>query len=315
MNAHISFTHFEKLLALLFMSVLMAGCSQGAFTTKMPTEMSAGNSTASQPTPTPASSETNPGSTPTPPSPTPSEPPSKVSKSTNGSGGTRGDVTETCPSRSVALHIPSGYQESRPTAIVVAMHGLGDNYQNFNAIANYVGWHKLADEKNFIFMVPSSRNSDRKSFLYFNADGTANTTAIRDEGESLLNCIYRDVGRKYNIETTEIYWIGFSEGASFTAFMANYLSNQLKAVAIYGGSAPRNPSLIQRQLPIYFLTGTQDYSYNAIVTQSAQWTSHPHQRNFVQASHSFRELNAAVSPRIIFDFMSQTAAPPVQSTF
>lgn len=301
-------SHFNSLFTLLLTLVFMAGCNGGSFTAKQFETLSTGSSKSSEPGPTPEP-------TPTPPTPPPTEPGAGDSKPTNGTGGTKGNVAATCTGRDVALHVPPNYQDSRPTAIVVAMHGLGDNIQNFNSVAAYVGWHKLADEKNFIFMVPSSRNPDRKSFLYFNTDGTANTRAIRDEGESLLNCIYREVGRKYNIETKEIHWIGFSEGASFTAFMANYLSNELKAVGIYGGSAPRIASAVQRQLPVYFLTGKQDFNYDAIVSQSAQWTSHPNTRNFVQASHSFIELNTLVSPRTVYDFMSQTASSPVQSSF
>lgn len=304
---------FSKTLVAIQMliAVFMVGCGQSSFVaasldgpmkdlTPTSTEQPVENPENPQPTPPP------------PPSP---ENPTKASKPTNGRGGAKGNIQESCPGRNVALHVPSNYSESRPTAIVVAMHGLGDTYQNFNAGGAYAGWHSLAAEKNFIYMVPSSRNPNRQSFLYFNADNSPNVSAIVDEAESLLECIYKNIGAKYNIETNEIYWIGFSEGASFTAFVSNYLSQRLKAVAIYGGSAPRNQSIIKRNLPIYFLTGTSDYSYDAIRSQSGQWTSHPHVRNFVQASHSFSQLNARVSPREVFEFLSKTTASPVESGF
>lgn len=295
----------------ILMAAFLLGCSQGSFVANSlnsPVKDVTPSSTE-QPVENPETSQPTVPSTPTPPSP------AKASKPTNGRGGAKGNIQESCPGRNVALHVPSNYSDSRPTAIVVAMHGLGDTYQNFNSGGAYAGWHNLADEKNFIYMVPSSRNQNRQSFLYFNADNSPNTSAIVDEAESLLECIYRNIGSKYNIETNEIYWIGFSEGASFTAFVSNYLSQRLKAVAIYGGSAPRNPSIIKRNLPIYFLTGTSDYGYDAIRSQSTQWTSHPNVRNFVQASHSFSQLNARVSPREVFEFLSKTEASPVESGF
>ncbi len=296
---------------LTLMAGVLVGCNQSSFVATSLTNAvkDPAPSSTEQPTENPEGSQPTTPTTPTP------ETPTKVSKPTNGRGGAKGNIQESCPGRNVALHVPSSYSDSRPTAIVVAMHGLGDTYQNFNAGGAYAGWHNLAAEKNFIYMVPSSRNPNRQSFLYFNSDNSPNASAIVDEAESLLECIYKNIGSKYNIETNEIYWIGFSEGASFTAFVSNYLSQRLKAVAIYGGSAPRNQSIIKRNLPIYFLTGTSDYGYDAIRSQSTQWTSHPNVRNFVQASHSFSQLNARVSPREVFEFMSKTEASPVESGF
>lgn len=240
---------------------------------------------------------------------------STLSRPSQGSGGALGNTTGTCGSRNYALHVPASYNPREPIPIVVAMHGLGDSFQNFNAVAAGAGWHQAADQKKFIYMTPASTNPNRASFLYFNSDNSANWTSIRSEMTSLLDCIYHGVGAKYNIETLKIYWIGFSEGASFTNVAANYLSKEIKAVAIYGGSAPRMAAEVKRLIPIYYLAGTADFNYSAIVQQSGGWSSHPHIFNWVGASHSFSTLNMLASPSIVYDWLSNIAAEPVQSGY
>ena len=237
------------------------------------------------------------------------------SRPTNGAGGATGNSTGTCGSRNYALHVPANYNASQAIPIVVAMYGLGDDYQNFNSVAASLGWHSTADQQKFIFMVPASTNPDRQSFLHFNPDMSPDWAGIRNEMTTLLDCVYHGVGSKYNIETMKIYWIGFSEGASFTNVAASYLSKEIRAVGIYGGSAPRLTAEIHRLIPLYYLAGTSDFNYNAITQQSADWSAHPHVYNWVSATHSFSQLNSLVPPTTVWTWMSTVAAEPVQSGY
>ena len=59
--------------------------------------------------------------------------------------------------RDFILHMPAGYDSSKPTALVFAFHGYVNDsdemfYQN--------GWGPVSDEQNFIVVVPNGADDD-----------------------------------------------------------------------------------------------------------------------------------------------------------
>lgn len=244
----------------------------------------------------------------------PASPQPVTSSPTRGSGGNKGNSTGTCTvggvNRAYALHVPNSYDPAKPSPIVLAMHGLGDDYLNFNNTALAVGWHTMSEQRGFIFMVPAPVNSSRQSFLSFNANGTADIAAIQTQMNSLMDCVVSDVGRRFNIETLKIDWVGFSEGASFVGVAASYLSHRIRGVALYAGSAPRFASSVRRPIPLFYIAGSADFSYSAIVQQSESWISHPLSRRWVVEGHSFSGLNSLVRPTEVFDWLASQAPLP-----
>jgi len=236
---------------------------------------------------------------------------------TKGFGGSSGYSRGQCgDGRAYQIYVPKSYQPSRAAALIVAMHGAGDTYSNFASVVLQTGWGLLSEQQGFIVMIPDHTNPTRRSFLHFNSNMSLNVAETQKEGRNLLDCIYYGVGSRYNIETHQIYWMGFSEGASFTAYMANFLSEQLRGVIIYGGSAPRLANVIKRKIPIYFISGIHDYNYNGILEQSATWSGHIHQRQFLNAGHSFVQLNSLVTPSHVWQwFQSHKVLESVRSDF
>ena len=54
--------------------------------------------------------------------------------------------------RSYIRYVPSGYDANVPTSVVFALHGLGDNMNNFTGI----GMHAVADTHTFIVITPQA---------------------------------------------------------------------------------------------------------------------------------------------------------------
>ncbi len=261
----------------------------------------------------------NPSDPSDPADPTdPVTPPAPVdSKPTGGQGGGLGYRSGQCSNgREYIIYAPTGYNPQKPAPLLLAMHGLGDNFNNFANVVNQEGWKTLADKKGFLLMIPAHTNQIRKSFMHYDSNMSFNASATVAEGKSLLDCVYYGVGSYYNIETQQIYWMGFSEGATFSNYMANFLSGQIRAVAAYAGSAPRNSDIVTRRIPIYYIAGTSDYNFGPIQAQSQQWSSHPIKRDFVNAGHDLLRLDDLVSPEVVWDWLSQTPSPdPVKSEF
>ncbi|MHC5039450.1 MAG: PKD domain-containing protein [Planctomycetota bacterium] len=237
-------------------------------------------------------------------------------KPTNGSGGSPGNQTGTYNGRTYKLWVPSTYSDSNPSPIVVCMHGLGDTYTNFYNVACSIGWRTSADNRNYILMVPDHKNASRPSFLHFS--GTSfDMNATVAEMNDLLNCIYYGVGANYNIETTEIYWTGFSEGGTFTALAAYVLSRELHACAPYAGCVSGKQFPLPRQIPVYSVCGTQDSAYSQIVAAFQEWVNagHPTNSRWISGvGHSFIGLcTSGPSPDAVYQWMSTVACQPVIS--
>ena len=237
---------------------------------------------------------------------------------TNGSGGPMGNHAFTYNSRDYALHVPTTYSSSTPTPIVVAMHGYGDDYVNFFNVCGAAGWLSVADNNNFIFMVPETKNPSRASFLYFSGS-SFDAASTRAEMDDLLDCIYYGVGADYNIETTEIYWIGFSEGAVFTVYAAYVHSQELHAAASYAGAITGLSLPATRLIPMYFICGTADSGYQGAVDTYNAWTNagHPTNHSWVNGvGHSFLDLNSyGPSPASVYQWLSTVACQPVVSGY
>lgn len=238
------------------------------------------------------------------------------SKPTNGKGGNRGIGTGVCQGgRNYQLYVPPTYNENRATSIVVAMHGNGDSFTNFTEVVFYSGWRDLADKENLILMIPASTNTNRRSFVHVSSSNVVDVPSTLNEGQTLLECIYKDVGSRYNIETHGIYWIGFSEGAYFSSFMINQISQRIRAVAVYGGSSPKLNSNISRKTPLLFVTGTSDFFYEQVQQHVRQWSDHVIDTRYVNAGHNFIQLNSLVKPDSVWSWLKNSQSSPVESGF
>jgi PKD repeat protein len=239
-----------------------------------------------------------------------------VGKPTLGSGGATGTQTGTYNSRAYKLYVPASYSDSTPTPIVVCMHGLGDTYTNFFSVATYYGWQSSANTRGFIFMVPDHKNATRASFLHFS--GTSfDWTATQAEMADLLLCVYYGVGASYNIETTKIYWTGFSEGGTFTDLAAYALSKELRACAPFAGCVSGKQFPLARKIPVYAVCGMLDGSYTAIQGAFQEWVnaSHPTKSNWVSGvGHLYSGLlTSGPSADTVYQWMATVTCESVIS--
>lgn len=238
---------------------------------------------------------------------------------TKGSGGQKGNTNQTCQSgRSIRLLVPQSYSPGNASPIVVATYGLGDDFQNFDATIKAGGWHQTAEKKNFILMTPADANSERDSFLHLIGSNQLDEPATKKEISDIIECIYYSMGTKYNIDTERIHFIGMSEGAVFAGYVGLVSSEQVKSVALYAGAIGHRSGL-PRLVPSFFLTGTADFSFDAILDVAKDWKTAGHTIKEVYPSgvgHSFLGLSAQVSSDTVWTWLdTAAAASPVKSTY
>jgi len=237
-------------------------------------------------------------------------------KPTNGSGGASGSQTGSYNGRAYRLWVPSTYSDSTPSPIVVCFHGLGDTYTNFYNVACFYGWQSSANSRNYILMVPNHKNATRASFLHFNGTSFDMASTVAEMND-VLNCIYYGVGANYNIETTRIYWTGFSEGGTFSDLSAYVLNRELRAVAPYAGCVGGKQFPLNRKVPVYAVCGTLDGSYSHIASAFQEWVTagHPTNNSWVSGiGHSYSGLcTSGPTPDSVYQWMSTVSCQPVVS--
>ncbi|HXX42871.1 MAG TPA: PHB depolymerase family esterase [Chthoniobacterales bacterium] len=140
------------------------------------------------------------------------------------------------------LHIPQGYDGSKPLPLVFALHGRGGNGMGME---QGTGWGKKADEEHFVAVFPNAMgqpqtwNSGLNPELSGNADDVGFIRELLDKLESTLN-----------IDKRRIYSCGMSSGAIMTGRLGGELSDRFAALGIAAGTVgAKQADGSERQIP------------------------------------------------------------------
>jgi polyhydroxybutyrate depolymerase len=132
--------------------------------------------------------------------------------------------------RTYRVHIPPGYDGSKPVPLVLAFHGKGGTDAT---VEKRLGFDPVADRHNFIVAYPQGVND------YWNDGRPAprfpNAEQIDDVGfvsELISKCLTVE----FRIDPSRIYATGFSNGGFFTQRLGWELSDKLAAIAPVAGT-------------------------------------------------------------------------------
>jgi polyhydroxybutyrate depolymerase len=135
----------------------------------------------------------------------------------------RRTITHDGLERTYYLHIPSSYDGTAPTPLVMALHGGGGSAEKMNKLTNG-GLNLLADQQGFIVVYPQGVdkhwNDGRKTINETNAD---------DVG--FLSTLIDHLAAEYNIDTQRVYATGISNGGFMSFRLACELSDKISAIA------------------------------------------------------------------------------------
>jgi polyhydroxybutyrate depolymerase len=160
--------------------------------------------------------------------------------------------------RQYLLYVPPIYDGTEAVPFVIALHGLGDNMNNFKGI----NFKSIADTANFIFAIPQALvDSVFSGSTAWNsgagAFGITLNANVDDVG--FLNALIDTVSAAYNIDQQRIYATGFSMGGFMSNRLACELNNRIAAIASVSGTIGNGltcqPS---RAIPVAHFHGTAD---------------------------------------------------------
>lgn len=157
--------------------------------------------------------------------------------------------------RKYVLHIPSGYDATRPTPLVLAFHGIGLNAEEMIRIS---GLSKQADTSGFIVVYPNG-TGESKSWNGGHCCGEAAKNNVDDVG--FVRALIDQLAVSVKLDTGRIYATGFSNGAIMVYRLACELSDRIAAIGpvaatqIMDDQKACHPA---RSVPIIHFHGTAD---------------------------------------------------------
>lgn len=157
--------------------------------------------------------------------------------------------------RQYRQYLPSGLNtQTESVPLVIAMHGIGDDMQNFSN----VGFSWFADTARFICVFPEGEPNS------FGQNSWNNGTILLSTAEDdigLLNKIIDDMHTNYNIDLSRVYVCGFSMGGIMTHRVACALPYRVAAIASVSGTMSDvdvNNCEPGRAVPVMHMHGTAD---------------------------------------------------------
>lgn len=198
----------------------------------------------------------------------------KFSKDTCGTNAGAHTIDHNGTNREYMLYIPSTYDASNPTPVVLNFHGFGGDA---NSYMEYADLRSLADAENFILVYPQGTCLDGSSHWNPSLPSADNKSTADDLG--FIATLITELSANYSINTERIYACGFSNGGMFAYGLAQHQSELIAAVGCVSGALLELDVYPNRPKSIISIHGTSDgviaYNgngdYNSIETVLNYW--------------------------------------------
>ncbi|QSQ23124.1 dienelactone hydrolase family protein [Pyxidicoccus parkwayensis] len=164
--------------------------------------------------------------------------------------------------RAYRVHVPPGYDATRPTPAVLAFHGFGSDNVKMETLT---GLSSLADTKGFIAIYPRALSPSeitgsgtQDSPRSWNAGGCCFPARGVVDDVGFVDALLADLDTRLCVDTHRTYAMGFSNGGYFTYRLACERASRFAAVAPVSGPENVTPCTPSRPVPVLHFHGTAD---------------------------------------------------------
>jgi len=162
-----------------------------------------------------------------------------------------GSIVSSGEEREYLLHVPKSYDSTRPTPLVISMHGAGGWPAQQRDLSE---WNETADEHGFIVVYPAAlEGSGARSWRM------SDETALASD-ESFISDLIDQLEKTYNIDPTRIYANGLSAGGGMSFALSCTLSDRIAAIGTVAAARvlPWSWCRDERPVPLVAFHGTAD---------------------------------------------------------
>ena len=167
------------------------------------------------------------------------------------SNSNNGRLTSSALEREYLLHVPRTYEASRPTALVLSLHGAAI----WPAVQRDVsGWNALADEQGFLVVYPSGMTTAGPRIWHM-FPGQRMQEDVR-----FIADLIDDLSSRYSIDPSRVYANGLSNGGGMSFVLSCTMRDRIAAVGMVGAAllTPFEWCPDRRAVPMIAFHGTAD---------------------------------------------------------
>jgi polyhydroxybutyrate depolymerase len=166
---------------------------------------------------------------------------------------TNGEIVSSGQDRSYLLFVPTTYDPSRPTPLVISIHGFMEWPAHQMQISH---WNDLAQEYGFLVVYPEGTGFPRRWRASGQADGS--TDPMVDV--LFISDLIDELARQYNIDPARVYANGLSNGGGMSFMLGCTLSDRIAAIGSVAGAYlyPLDECSPSRPVPMIAFHGTAD---------------------------------------------------------
>ena len=160
--------------------------------------------------------------------------------------GNNGAIVSAGKKREYLLYVPKTYDSTRPTPLVISLHGAGGWPVQQMELS---GWNRVAEREGFIVVYPSGIATAGPRVWH------------QDRGDvAFISELIDKVAANYNIDQSRIYANGMSNGGGMTFTLSCRLSDRIAAVGMVGAAqlVPFKSCADRKAVPMIAFHGTAD---------------------------------------------------------
>jgi polyhydroxybutyrate depolymerase len=163
-------------------------------------------------------------------------------------GLTTGTLSSGGADRTYRLFVPSSYDPSLPTALVLNFHGFGGSGRQQETNSHMTD---EAERSGFITVAPDGTENPRRWHIYGRLENGY------DEDFAFIRELIGHLSASLCIDSARVYATGISNGGGMTSLLGCELNDLIAAIAPVAGTiAPRCPD--GRSVPVIVFHGTDD---------------------------------------------------------
>lgn len=200
-------------------------------------------------------------------------------------------------SRYYIKYVPPIYDGTTPVPLLFALHGFGDNADNFSNL----GFEQLANTENFIVITPEAIPDPLSGSTAWNSGAGVtvgqNTIVLNEniKDKEWISALIDEMAQTYNIDENRVYTTGFSMGSFMSHRLACEMNDRIAAIASVAGAIGNGIDCVPaRSFPMCHFHGTADgtiaYTGNLYGTDAEETVAFWATNNGCDASPTATEL-------------------------